>query len=132
MISDLETFLATNQEILSLVERESQALRQNEAGAGFDLYQAKKDLLPQLDDLLNKLRQHRAVWQDLSPAERALHPEVLQLLQRNQDLIMKIVVLDRENEQWLLRKGLVPPQSLPAANRQRPHFVADLYRRQGG
>ncbi len=132
MISDLEAFLTTNREVLSLVERENQALRQNEAGAGSDLIQAKKDLLPQLDDLLNKLRQHRAVWQDLSPAERALHPEVLHLLQRNQDLIMKIVVLDRENEQWLLRKGLVPPQSLPAANRQRPHFVADLYRRQGG
>jgi len=88
-------------------------------------------LLPQLDELLNKIRQHRIAWQKLSPAERGQHPEVVMLLQRNQDLIMKIIVLDRENEQTLLRKGLVPARSLPSANRQRPHFVAELYRRQG-
>ncbi len=43
---------------------------------------------------------------------------------------MKIIVLDRENEQVLLRKGMVPARHLPSADRQRPHFVADLYRRQ--
>ena len=42
----------------------------------------------------------------------------------------KIILLDRENEQGLLRRGLVPPRELPSVNRQRPHFVADLYRRQ--
>ncbi len=56
--------------------------------------------------------------------------EVPRLLQQNQDLIMKIVVLDRENEQLLLRLGLMPVQSLPAAQRQKPHYVAQLYRRQ--
>jgi len=44
---------------------------------------------------------------------------------------MKIVLLDRENEQALLRRGLVPPTQLPSVNRQRPHFVAELYRRGG-
>jgi len=39
--------------------------------------------------------------------------------------------LDRENEQALLRRSLVPARQLPSVNRQRPHFVADLYRRQG-
>ncbi len=53
------------------------------------------------------------------------------LLRQNQDLTMKIIVLDRENEQNLLRRGLVPARELPSVNRQRPHFVADLYRRQG-
>lgn len=131
ILQGLQQALALHQDILSLVERESQALRLSEAGAGFELFQSKKDLLPHLDELLNKIRQHRAAWQRLSSAERAQNPEVTTLLQRNQDLIMKIVVLDRENEQLLLRKGLVPPQSLPSANRQRPHYVAELYRRQG-
>jgi hypothetical protein len=45
---------------------------------------------------------------------------------------MKIIVLDRENEQTLLRLGLLPAQQLPPVERQRGHFVADLYRRQGG
>ena len=52
------------------------------------------------------------------------------LLRQNQDLTMKIILIDRENEQSLLRRGLVPPRELPSVNRQRPHFVADLYRRQ--
>ncbi len=51
------------------------------------------------------------------------------MLRQNQDLIMKIIVLDRENEQGLLRSGLLPDCQLPSANRQRPRFVADLYRR---
>ena len=37
----------------------------------------------------------------------------------------------RENEQALLRRGMIPPRHLPSAHRQRPHFVADIYRRQG-
>ena len=53
------------------------------------------------------------------------------LLRQNQDLTMKIIVLDRENEQNLLRRGLVPPRELPSVNRQRPHFVADLHVSQG-
>ena len=43
---------------------------------------------------------------------------------------MKIILLDRENEQGLLRRGLVPARELPSVNQQRPNFVADLYRRQ--
>ena len=131
MVSDLQGHLALCQEILSLVESESQALHHTKTGPSFESYQAKKNLLPRLNQSLNQIRQHRATWQKLSPAERAPFPEVPGLLRQNQDLIMKIIVLDRENEQALLRKGLVPPRQLPAAQRQRPHFVADLYRRQG-
>ena len=70
-------------------------------------------------------------WLQLSPAERRRNTAVVALFRQNQDLIMKIVLLDRENEQALLRRGLVPPTQLPSVNRQRPHFVAELYRRGG-
>jgi hypothetical protein len=43
---------------------------------------------------------------------------------------MKFILLDRENEQGLLRRGMVPARELPSVNRQRPHFVAELYLRQ--
>jgi hypothetical protein len=131
MVPDLQGHLALCQEILSLVESESHALHHTKTGPSFESYQAKKNLLPRLNQSLNQIRQHRATWQKLSPAERAQFPDVPGLLRQNQDLIMKIIVLDRENEQALLRQGLVPPRQLPAAQRQRPHFVADLYRRQG-
>ncbi len=131
MVADLRGHLALCQEILTLVENENHALHHSETGPSFESYQAKKNLLPRLNQSLNQIRQHRATWQKLNPADREQYPEVPGLLRQNQDLIMKIIVLDRENEQALLRKGLVPPRQLPSANRQRPHFVADMYRRQG-
>ena len=131
MVEDLRRHLALCQEVLALVERENQALRDTEKPPGFKTLQAKKDLLPRLNQSLNQIRQHRTTWQKVDPAERAQCPEVNALLRQNQDLIMKIIVLDRENEQGLLRQGLVPTPHLPPASRQRPHYVADLYRRRG-
>lgn len=131
IVEDLHRHLALCQEILALVERENQSLRDAAKPPEFEAYQTKKNLLPRLNQSLIQIRQHRTAWQKLDLAERAQHPEVPGLLRQNQDLIMKIIVLDRENEQVLLRKGLVPTRHLPSANRQRPHYVADLYRRQG-
>jgi flagellar biosynthesis/type III secretory pathway chaperone len=127
----LNRHLALCQELLQVAEREGQALRRSDKPSLFDFYQNKKNLLPRLNQSLDGLRKHRVNWQRLSPDERARQPETGLLLRRNQDLTMKLIVLDRENEQALLRRGLVPARQLPSVNRQRPHFVADLYRRQG-
>jgi flagellar biosynthesis/type III secretory pathway chaperone len=131
LLEILNEHLALCQELLLVVEREGQALRRSEPPSLFQFYQQKKNLLPRLKQSLDDLRKHRANWQKLSLVERAGQPEVGPLLRRNQDLTMKIIVLDRENEQGLLRRGLVPPRELPSVNRQRPHFVTDLYRRGG-
>ena len=99
------------------------------SAAAFALRGARKNLLAQLTDSLDKIRELRITWLKLEPAQREGHPEIAELLRENQDLIMKILVLDRENEQTLLRHGLVPPRHVPSANRQRPHFVANMYQR---
>ena len=131
-ISDeLHARLGLCQELLNVVEREGQALRRTDNPSLFEFYQLRKNLLPRLNQSLDTLRRHRANWQKFSQDERARHPEIGMLLRQNQDLTMKIILLDRENEQSLLRRGLVPPRELPSVNRQRPHFVAELYRRQG-
>jgi hypothetical protein len=132
IIHDLKQHLELCQELLAVVEREGQGLRQPEKPALVEFYQLKKNLLPRLDKSLDTLRKHRINWQKFSLDERARHPEIGMLLRQNQDLTMKIILLDRENEQCLLRRGLVPARQLPAAERQRPNFVADLYRRRGG
>jgi flagellar biosynthesis/type III secretory pathway chaperone len=131
IVEHLRRHLSLAQELLSLVERESQALRRTDKPSLFEFYQAKKNLLPRLNQSLDGLRKHRVEWQKFSLEERARYPEIGMLLRQNQDLTMKVILLDRENEQALLRRGLVPPRELPSVNRQRPHFVADLYRRQG-
>jgi hypothetical protein len=44
-------------------------------------------------------------------------------------LLMKVLLLDRDNQQALLRHGLVPARQLPSSAVQQPHCVADAYRR---
>jgi superoxide dismutase len=131
MKSVLQSHLALCQELLAVIEKEGQSLRTPDNDAAFSCHQAKKNLLPRLNQSLDQLKSHRMYWQRLSPAERRQHPEISALLRLNQDVTMKILVLDRENEQTLLRRGLVPARQLPPVNRQRPHYVADLYRRTG-
>lgn len=116
-------------EVLAVIEREGQALKQDAAQMLAELQKLKKSLLPRLNDSLEAIRRQRVQWQAASPAERAQHADAPALLQRTQDLIMKIIVLDRENEQALLRRGLIPARELPSASRQRPHYVAGLYKR---
>jgi hypothetical protein len=131
LVDRLNEHFGICQALLQATEEEGQTLRRAGKPSLIGFYQRKKDLLPSFNQSLDGLRKHRVNWQRLSLDERARWPEVGMLLRKNQDLTMKIIVLDRENEQALLRRGLVPARELPSVNRQRPHFVADLYRRQG-
>jgi DNA-directed RNA polymerase subunit H (RpoH/RPB5) len=127
---DLNKHLALCKEALANAEREGQTLRRADNPSLFEFYQFRKNFLPRFNQSLDGLRKHRVNWQKLPLEERAKHSEVNSLLRQNQDLTMKVIVLDRENEQNLLRRGKIPARELPSANRQRPHFVAELYRRQ--
>lgn len=126
---DLRAHRALCESILTLAARENSTLRSREEGLTAESSGQRKKFLAELTDSLDKIREHRIAWMRLEPAERQGHPEIAELLRENQNLIMKILVLDRENEQALLRKGLVPLRHVPPANRQRPHFVSSLYQR---
>ncbi len=126
----LQAHLGLAREVLAMVEREGQSLRSTETSASSELFPAKKALLVRLEQAVAKLKEYRSDWVRHDATAREADTGINQLIRQNQDLTMKIIVLDRENEQALLRRGLVPPRSIPSANRQRPHFVADLYRRQ--
>ena len=129
MMADLRAHQAACRDLLNLAERESQALRQGQTNVLAEIHQSRKVLLPQLSDLLEKVRQHRVVWQQLTPGERAAQPEIAFLVRQALDLILRVLLLGRENEQGLLRRGLVPPHEMPAVQQRQPHYVADLYRR---
>ena len=117
------------QELLSMVGRENQALHAPQPYRSEEFTDIRKSLLPRLNQSYKRLEEVRGSWQRVSPAQRQQFPEMALLLRQNQDIIMKIVLLDRENEQAMLRRGLVPSTQLPSANRQRPNFVAEMYRR---
>jgi hypothetical protein len=129
LTSHLQNHLVLCEEVLALATRESQALSGGEEYQPFDFYQGRKALLSRLDDALNLLRTWRQAWQRLDPAERARYSEVKALLQAVQNSVVKILVLDRENQQALLRRGLVPARHVPSFAGQQPHFAAKVYRR---
>jgi hypothetical protein len=130
MLADLRAHQALCRELLALAERESHALRQGQPDVLDEIHRARKPLLPRLSEALEKVRQVRVHWRNLTAAERAAQPEMGFLVRQSQDLILRVLVLDRENEQGLLRRGLAPAREIPPAQRQRPHYVAGLYRRQ--
>jgi hypothetical protein len=128
---ELHALQALAAQILATVERESVSLRRAEGAGPLEPGSSapRKKFLAQLSESINKIRQHRVAWLQLDISERQGYPEIAELLRETQNLLMKILVLDRENEQALLRKGLVPNRQIPSARRQQPHFVANLYER---
>ena len=129
MLADLRAQLSLNNELLGHLERESLHLREPEAGQSASATEARRQMLPRLEAALQTIRNHRVHWLSLSPEARASRHELRTLLRQNQDLLMRMIILDRENEQLLLRRGLIPPKHLPPVQRQRPHYVAGLYQR---
>lgn len=113
-------------EILALAEKENRSLREAESSGTFEVVQERKSLLSRLNSSLLSIKNLRA----RVATGGSLPPETRKLVQQVQEMIMRILVLDRENEQFLLRRGLIPARHVPPAARQKPHFVADLYRRQ--
>jgi hypothetical protein len=143
-IHTLRIHQALCQELLLLVEQETQDLHSqtpslpantapndpNQASSNaYDFYQRRKKLLPKLDASLLEIKRKRAWWQRLPPDQRRRHQEIDPLIRATQDLIMKIVFLDRENEKSRLRLGLLPAGQLPPARSHQPHYVTQLYRR---
>lgn len=129
LTNHLRGYLALCEDALSLITRENQALTAAADYQPFEFYQGRKALLSRLDTSLNLLRTWRQAWQRLDAQERAQYSEVKALLQTAQDALVKILQLDRENQQALLRRGLLPAQQVSSFASQPPHYAAQLYRR---
>jgi len=119
---DLQAFCLLCEGVLDLVTRESQALSDQNQYQPCEFQQGRKRLLPELELALITLRKQR---QSRRPATQP--EEVKKLFQTIQSVLMKILLLDRENQQALLRRGLVPVKHLPPVAAQQPHYVAGLY-----
>ncbi|HEY9509672.1 MAG TPA: hypothetical protein VIV82_07405 [Verrucomicrobiae bacterium] len=129
LTNHLRGYLTLCDDALSLATRESQALSTTAEYQPFEFFQGRKSLLSRLDQSLNLLRIWRQAWQKLAPEERAQYSEVKSLLQAVQDSMVKILLLDRENQQALLRRGLLPAQHVSSFAAPKPHYAAQLYSR---
>ena len=116
-------------EILAVVQQEHQQLKTNQVEDVTQLQEARQGMLERLTTAQAEIVRHKDSWM-ANQAQKQSMPEIGQRLQYCTDLIMKIVSLDRENEQLMLRNKLVPPSHLPPAERQNPNLVAKLYKDQ--
>ncbi len=132
--AELRTHHEVCREFLALFTGENSALRsaQDWQPAGFA--DQRKRLLPQLESVLIRLRSCREQWSQMNAGERARCGEINQLLRDIQNLLPRLLQLDRENQSEMLRRGAVPATQVAAVAQtavasQRPHFVAGLYQR---
>lgn len=133
LLAVLQQQQVLGRQILELVEAEAAFLAQGGTGLPKETSEAKQRLLPELDRSLASLRRHREAWQKLPPDDKARAPQVTGLLRSTQDLLMKVILRDRENEQRLLRLGGVPASQLSKVQSPaRPNYVAGLYQRNQG
>lgn len=129
LMRDLRAFTAVGEEALALAAREHQALFKASNYEPFEFYRLRKDLLIRLEPLTMGVKHWRQLWQQISPLERAGYPDVIDVIQMLQNLLVKILQLDRENQQALLRRGLVPARHVDSCSAPPSIFVANLYRR---
>lgn len=127
----LEQHLAVCNQLLELAQKESEALKSAAPFPAAETRAQRITLLNGLKSALTELVHRRTLWYPTGTVSVTRDPQVARLVTSCLDTIMRILVLDRENEEQLLRRGLLPARSLPAAGQARPHFVAGLYQRHG-
>lgn len=125
----LQSYLELCEEAHDLMVQENRALNHTATYPASEFHHRRKNLLPGLEKAHILLQELRKAWQNVRPEIRAGLTEMRTLLQKVQGLLTRILFLDRENQQALLRRGLVPAQHLPPAASQQPHFVVRLYQR---
>ena len=114
-------------QLLALSQKEAAALKSATPFPTATIQAERRVLLSRLESALQLLGQKQLLWQQLGPERRARSAQVNPLIQTALDTIMRVLVLDRENEQALLRRGLLPVRSLPPVEQSHPHCVTRLY-----
>ena len=125
----LREHLAVCDELLRLAQTESDALRQATPFPTAQIQGERKALLERLQKTSGEVAAQRNLWAQTKPPGAEASPELAELVQATLDRIMRVLVIDRENEQAQLRRGLLPPRALPRAEQSQPHFVARTYQR---
>jgi len=131
LAADLKAFRLLCEDVLSLMTRESIALAGSVPYTPTDFSGRRKDLLPHLEKALTRLRSQRALWLQSGRDAQDREDDLKTLFQAIQGILMKALTLDRENQQLMLRRGLMPAEHLPAVAAQKPSFVSSLYQRHG-
>jgi hypothetical protein len=102
---------------------ENRLLKTTNAPPADDFLVQKRAALRQMDKTLTIIRAFRASVQALTPEQRAM-------IQKTQQIVLKALLLDRENEQLLLKCVVVSRQPVPQI-RPTMDQLQRLYRKHG-
>ena len=125
----LREHLGVCEELLRLAQREAEALRQPGPFPAAQIQSERKALLAQLDSSSASVASQRDRCSQINAPGGETPPELADLVRTTLDTIMRVLVIDRENEANLLRRGLLPARALPRAEQSQPSFVARTYQR---
>ncbi len=125
---ELDSHLALCGEILSTVEKEHQRLKSGGVDNLVEFFKGREGVLERLTQAQKRVFSYKADWLGLPATVRARHSAIGTLIRQSLTLITRIISLDRENEQLMLHRQLVPSRHLPAAQRQNPSLVSKIYR----
>jgi hypothetical protein len=123
----LQAHLEVCQELLALSQKETELLKSPEPFRAEEIQAQRKALSTRLEAALKQLTKARGLHGASGNSLLSGDPALSRLHQATMDAVMRLLVLDRENEQHLLRRGLLPRKALPPAAQSQPHFVASLY-----
>ena len=129
LINELNEHLTLCGEAYELVQEENRILNSATPREAYANADRRKELLESVTGSMVRVKAHKALWEKLSPPERAKSMDVSSLIKQNMDLIMKTVMLDRENEKLMLKHGMAPPNKLPTSRQNNPTAVAGMYQR---
>lgn len=115
----LDDHFSLCQEVHTLLLEENRILNSTQRPPDSNFLDRKRTLLPRLDAALAELQ---ATWPHVPEQRRAHSSEI----ERNQQKMLAILLLDRENEKLLLRYS-VPAQPTPVVARPSQHLVNRAY-----
>lgn len=133
-VDSLMASLSQHQELagrfLALIEQDARQLDSGVEITSSTPLHERRALLAELDRSLSRLRSERQAWQQVPAADKARYPQVTPLMRSTQDVLMRAILRDRENERQMLRAGRVPTRHLGKVQADiPPNYVANLYRR---
>ena len=129
LLTELNEHLSVCGDAYKLVQEENKILNSPTPRDAYAHAEQRRELLERVTGSMVRVKAHKAVWEKLPPVERSKNMDISNLIKQNMDLIMKTVMLDRENEKLMLQHGMAPPDRLPSSRQNNPSAVAGMYQR---
>ena len=96
LLTELNDHLSVCEEAYKLVQEENTILHSPTPRDAYAHAGRRKELLERVTGSMVRVKAHKALWEKLTPNERAKSMDISNLIKQNMDLIMKTVMLDRD------------------------------------